>query len=316
MFRKTVGLASAGMLAVGLGAAALAPAAQAKPSATDSTTSTTSTTAACALRLGSVTSTGAFTSRMINATSPITVGGVRGTAGVFPANQVQHISTFYGAPLGSGESRSGLTVMGGALYSSSFVVDGQSQLDPHYPHNNLRIGGGWSNYRWIEQSILQPANAGNPARVLLYGQHSDGTTRRWVSDGGSWRVTSGVGGLSTVKGIAVIGRTATTETFIANTRAGALVSLTWPTSYMSAPTSKVVRGSTWQRFEKLIATKCGTNGTLLLGIDKDTRTGHLYAVGHANGTATAIRSLGQVPLTFSDPQYFRIAPKYDVLNGG
>jgi hypothetical protein len=29
-----------------------------------------------------------------------------------------------------------------------------------------------------------------------------------------------------------------------------------------------------------------------------------------------IRSLGKVPLTFSDPQYFRIAPKYDVLNGG
>ncbi|NIK58958.1 hypothetical protein [Kribbella shirazensis] len=313
MFRKTVGLASAGMLAVGLGAAAMAPAAQAKPAAADSTTSTT---AACALRLGSVTSTGAFTSRMINATAPITVGGVRGTAGVFPANQVQHISTFYAAPLGSGESRSGLAVMGGALYSSSFVVDSQSQLDPHYPHNNLRIGGGWSNYRWIEESILQPANAGNPARVLLYGQRTDGITQRWVSDGGSWRVTSGVGGLSTVKGIAVIGRTATTETFLANTRAGALVTLTWPTSYLSAPTSRVVRGSTWQGFEQLIATKCGTSGTLLLGIDRDTKSGYLYAVGHANGTATVIKSLGKVPLTFSDPKYFRIAPKYDVLNGG
>jgi hypothetical protein len=314
MLRKTVGLASAGMVAVGLGAAAMAPAAQAKPSAADSTTSTT---AACALRLGSVTSTGAFTSRMINATSPITVGGVRGTAGVFPANQVQHISTFTGTPVGtSGESRSGLTVMNGALYSSSFVVDGQSQLDPHYPHNNLRIGGGWSNYRWIEQSILQPANAGSPARTLLYGQRTDGITQRWLSDGRGWRITAGVGGLSTVKGIALISRNEISETFLANTRSGALVTILWPTTYGGAPISKVVRGSTWQRFEKLIATKCGTNGTLLLGIDKDTKSGHLYAVGHANGTATAIRSLGQVPLTFSDPQYFRIAPKYDVLNGG
>ena len=312
MFRKTVGLASAGVLALGLGAA-MVPSAQAK---TVAQSASGSTTAACALRLGSVTSTGAFTSRMINATAPITIGGVRGTAGVFGANQVQHISTFTGTPLGSGESRSGLTVMGGALYSSSFVVDGQSQLDPHYPHNNLRIGAGWSNYRWIEQSVLRPANAGDPSRTLLYGQRTDGVSQRWISDGSGWRVTSGVGGLSTVKGIALIGRTATSETFLANTRSGALVTVTWPTKYLGAPTSKTVRGTTWQGFEQLIATKCGTNGTLLLGIDKETKSGYLYAVGHANGTSTVIKSLGKVPLTFSDPQYFRIAPKYDVLNGG
>jgi hypothetical protein len=308
MIRKTVGLASAAVLAVGIGSAATAQAQQ---------STTQQTTAACALRLGSVTSTGAFTSRMLNATSPITVGGVRGTAGVFSANQVQHISTFNGTLLGAGgESRSGLTVMGGALYSSSFTVDSESQLDPHYPHNNLRIGGGWGNYRWIEQSVLQPADAGSPSRILLYGQRTDGVTQRWVSDGGGWRITSGVGGLSTVKGITLIGRTATTETFLANTRSGALVTVTWPTKYLAAPTSRVVRGSTWQGFEQLIATKCGSNGTLLLGIDRDTKSGYLYAVSHANGTSTVVKSLGKVPLTFSDPQYFRIAPKYDVLNGG
>jgi hypothetical protein len=312
MFRKTVGLASAGVLALGLGAA-MVPSAQAKTAAQSASGSTTAT---CALRLGSVTSTGAFTSRMVNATAPITIGGVRGTAGAFPANQVQRISTFTGTPLGSGESRSGLTVMGGALYSSSFVVDGQSQLDPHYPHNNLRVGAGWSNYRWIERSVLRPANAGDPSRTLLYGQRTDGVTQRWISEGSGWRITSGVGGLSTVKGIALIGRTATSETFLANTRSGALVTVTWPTKYLAAPTSKTLRGTTWQGFEQLIATKCGANGTLLLGIDKETRSGYLYAVGHANGTSTVIKSLGKVPLTFSDPQYFRIAPKYDVLNGG
>ncbi|TCC30953.1 hypothetical protein [Kribbella speibonae] len=309
MFRKTVGLASAGALALGLGAA-MVPSAQAAQSTSGSTTATT---AACALRLGSVTSTGAFTSRMVNATAPITIGGVRGTAGVFGANQVQKISTFVGSPVGAnGEARSGLTVMGGALYSSSFVVDGQSQLDPHYPHNNLRIGAGWSGYRWIEQSVY----AGSPARTLLYGQRADGVTQRWLSDGKGWRITAGAGGLSTVKGIALIGRTATSETFLANTRGGTLVTVTWPTKENAGPTSRVVRGSTWQGFEQLIATKCGANGTLLLGIDKETKSGYLYAVGHANGTSTAIKSLGKVPLTFSDPQYFRIAPKYDVLNGG
>ncbi|NUR94327.1 MAG: hypothetical protein HOV67_03610 [Kribbellaceae bacterium] len=309
MIRKTVGLAAAAVLAVGIGSAATAQAQQ---------TSTTGTTAtACALRLGSVTSNGAFTSRMINATSPITVGGVRGTAGVFGAGQVQHISTFNGTLLGAGgETRTGLTVMGGALYSSTFTVDSESQLDPHYPHNNLRIGGGWGNYRWIEQSVLQPHDAQNPSRVLLYGQRTDGTTQRWESNGTGWRTTAGVGGLSTVKGIALIGRTATTETFLANTRSGSLVTVTWPTKYLAAPTSRVVRTATWQIFEQLIATKCGTDGTLLLGIDRDTKSGYLYALSHADGNRTVVKSLGKVPLTFSDPQYFRIAPKYDVLNGG
>ncbi|GAA1585674.1 hypothetical protein GCM10009804_47370 [Kribbella hippodromi] len=295
MFRKTASLASAGVLALALGAAA-------GQSAQASTTTQSATTAACSLRLGSVTAQGAATSRTINATSPITVGGVRGTAGVFGAKQVHHSSTFVGTPLGAGEARSGLTVIGGALYSSSYVVDRQSQLDPHYPHNNLRIGGGWGNYRWIEQSILRPANAGESARTLLYGQRTDGTTLRWIAEGTGWRSTGGVGGLTTVKGIALISRTATAETFLANTRSGSLVTVTWPTKYNAVPSSRVVRGSTWQGFEQLIATKCGANGTLLLGIDRETQSGYLYAVGHANGTSTTIKSLGKVPLKFSDPQ--------------
>jgi hypothetical protein len=44
---------------------------------------------------------------------------------------------------------------------------------------------------------------------------------------------------------------------------------------------------------------------LLLGIDKDTRNGYLYAVSHANGTATVIKGLGKVPTTFTDKTYFR-----------
>lgn len=313
MFRKTIGLASAAVLALGLGAAA-ASSAQAKPTAQAGQSGTAATTAACALRLGSVTANGAFTSRMINATAPITVGGVRGTAGAFPAGQVQHISTVTGELLGAGgETRTGLTVMGGALYSSSFTVDTESQLDPHYPHTNLRIGGGWANYRWIEQSIHRPTDF--PPRTTLYAQRTNGQLDRWVSEGSGWRSTGGVGGLSTVKSMALIGRTDTTETFIANTRAGTLLTVTWPTKYNAVTTGKTVRTATWQGFEQLIATKCGTNGTLLLGIDRDTKSGYLYAVGHANGTSTVIKSLGKVPLTFSDPQYFRIAPKTDTLNG-
>ncbi|MFG1817700.1 hypothetical protein ACGFIF_28350 [Kribbella sp. NPDC049174] len=305
MLRKTASLASAGALALTLGVAAL-PSAHAGTSAAS---------AACSLRLGSVTATGAHTSRTVTATSPITIGGVRGTAGVFGPNQVQHTSSFVGTPLGSGESRAGLTVLAGALHSSAYVVDGQSQIDPHYPHNNLRVGGGWSNFRWIEQSVRRSADAGVPSRTTLYGQQTDGTMHRWIADGTRWRNNGGVGGLSTVKSMTLISRTSTYETFLANTRAGKLMTVRWPTSYLSAATATSVRDATWQGFEQLIATNCGATGTLVLGIDRDTKSGYLYAVGHANGKNTVIKGLGKVPLTFSDPQYFRWAPKYDVLNG-
>jgi hypothetical protein len=307
MLRKTARLASAGVLALTLGAAAVGPAAHAE---------TSTAGAACALRLGSVTATGAHTSRMINATAPITIGGVRGTAGVFQPNQVQHTSTFVGTPQGTtGEARSGLTVMGGALYSSSYVVDGQVQIDPHYPHNNLRVGGGWSNFRWIEESVHRQEGPGDYDRTLLYAQSTDGLVHRWIGEGNAWRNTGVVGGLSTVKSMTLISRTPTYETFLANTRSGTLVTVTWPTKAWTGARSSTVRSSTWQGFEQLIATKCGANGTLLLGIDRDTKSGYLYAVGHANGGSTVIKSLGKVPMTFSDPQYFRWAPTNDTLNG-
>jgi hypothetical protein len=310
MFRRTAGLASAGVLAVTLGAAAVAPA----NAAQTAQASQSGSAAACALRLGSVTSTGAHTSRMINATAPITIGGVRGTAGVFPAGGVQLSSTFVGTPVGAEEGRAGLTVMGGALYSRSYVVDTQVQVDPKYPNNTLRVGGGWSNYRWIEQSV-KPAATGSPARTLLYGQATNGLWNRWVNQGGAWRSTGGVGGFSTVKSMTLISRGATYETFLANTRMGMLETITWPTATNSVPKHALVRGDTWQNFEQLIATSCGANGTLLLAIDRDTKSGYLYAVGHANNAATTIRSLGKVPMTFSDPTYFRWAPKNDTLNG-
>ena len=67
------------------------------------------------------------------------------------------------------------------------------------------------------------------------------------------------------------------------------------------PVVKVVRQSTWQGFESLVASKCGTQSTLLTGIDHDTGAAYMYAVGHANGLSTPIQSLGKVPHTFDNP---------------
>lgn len=307
MLRKTTTLASAGVLAVTLGLGAGAPALA---------TTSAATAATCSLRLGSVTAAGAHSSRTITASIPITVSAVRTTPGAFAAGQVQHTSTFVTSTSVGGEGRTGLTVLGGALYSSSYIADGQGRINPQYPHRNSRIGGGWGEFRWMEQSVYRPSDAGKPSRTTLYGQRTDGTTFRWIADGTGWRMTSGVGGLTTVKSVAVIGRTYSNDTFIANTRAGKLIALQWPSTYQVGPTATTLRDSTWQVYEQLIATSCGPSGTLLLGIDRDTQTGYLYALGHTAGTKTVIKKVGKVPMTFSDPQYFRWAPKYDTLNGG
>jgi hypothetical protein len=92
-----------------------------------------------------------------------------------------------------------------------------------------------------------------------------------------------------VKSMTLIGRSYTYDAFLANTQAGKLMTVRWPTNYLSVPTATPVRDATWQGFE---------------------------AVGHANGQNTVIKGLGKVPMAFSDPQYFRWAPKYDTLNGG
>jgi hypothetical protein len=76
-----------------------------------------------------------------------------------------------------------------------------------------------------------------------------------------------------------------------------------------------VRTTTWQVFESLAAARCGNPGSLLLGIDKNTASGYLYAVGHANGVSTVIKGLGKVPLAFGDPVDFRWRFDFDPLNG-
>ena len=106
-------------------------------------------------------------------------------------------------------------------------------------------------------------------------------------------------------------RTSTYDTLLVNTRGGALYTVRVPLSSPMKPVVKVVRTSNWQGFETLNANRCGQYGSLLLGIDKDTKSAHLYAVGHANGTATLIKGLGKVPATFGDAVNYRWSSYYD-----
>jgi hypothetical protein len=62
---------------------------------------------------------------------------------------------------------------------------------------------------------------------------------------------------------------------------------------MMAGKAPVADGTSWRK-TGVVATKCGATGTLLLGIDRDTQSDYLYAVGHANGQNTVIKGLGKV----------------------
>lgn len=209
---------------------------------------------------------------------------------------------------------SGHLVIGDALYRSRYV-----RPAPAGPENVQldRIGGGWGGFVAVDESRYQPV-LGGATRTTTYGLRSDGVLFRWsVDSAGVWRNKASAPGFASVKSMALISKSATYETFLANTRGGALYTIHIPMSAPMKPVVKAVRGATWQGFEHLIATKCGSQGTLLIGIDKDTHSAYAYAVGHAQGTSTVIQSLGKLPDTLDQPIYFRwtLYPYYDQLLG-
>jgi hypothetical protein len=205
---------------------------------------------------------------------------------------------------------------------TGWVVLGDSLYYRFYNFNEgsnilTRIGGGWTNFTALEVSQYDQGPDGS-WRNTAYGLRNDGKLFRWNVGSGTWRGTGSATGFASVKSMALISKTRYYDTFLANTRGGALYTIRIPTTSPMKPIVKPVRTKTWQGFEALVAAKCGQYGTLLLGIDKDTKSGYLYAVGHTNGTSTVINALGKVQGgTFPDPVYFRwaVVPYLDPLNG-
>ncbi|MEV8372418.1 hypothetical protein AB0P21_06750 [Kribbella sp. NPDC056861] len=265
--------------------------------------------AACSVNVGSVTAGGGHNGKLITVGSP--PPAEKTYTGVFPAGAVSVASAVTQDPdvTGYGFSSSGIVVMGSTLYYGSYLVTEQGEVDRTRP-TYQRIGGGWGGTTYFETTLYD----GNPQLakpMTQYALRADGTLSRWEmlrGTGGGYSIWSNkqtATGFAAVKTMAMISQTLTYDTFLANTRSGALYTIRLPRTSPLKPIVKKVRDSTWQGFDALVAEKCGQYGTLLIGIDKETRSGHLYAVGHANGTATVIQGLGKVAATFADPVYFR-----------
>lgn len=189
----------------------------------------------------------------------------------------------------------GSVIIGSTLYNAS-VVYGR---EPDPVTTKTAVGGGWGNYTYIESAYYTKYLGGPNPRSTFYGLRSDGVINRWNA---GWGKPTAFTGFSSVKAMALIAETATYDSFLAITHGGALYTIRIPLG-ASTPVVKKVRASGWSSFEAIVAERCGNYGTLLTGIDKDSGSAYLYAVGHANGTSTVIESRGKLPGTYQDPVY-------------
>jgi len=278
--------------------------------------SDTATTVTCGLRLGAVTAGGDHSFQRITATTPPTASqAVIGPKDLYPDGGARLPSSVgYEPVVPAGEQRQGLVVIGTRMYYSGYTTDGTGTAAVPGSVSQIEVGGGWSKYhRYFERSdySVPGFTRGNTYALV------DDVIARWTVVKGNWRYYTTYPGATAIKTMALISQTKTYDTFLATTTGGALYTMRFSTG-AAAPVVTKVRASTWQGFETLIAEKCGAQSTLLLGIDKDTKAGYLYAVSHANGTATVIKGLGKVPATFAESSYFRSfldTPEAGHLNG-
>jgi hypothetical protein len=280
-------------------------------------TSTGTATAApaaspCYVQAGALTAGKDSLDRYVNATSPISVKPVDTMAKQpFGDRQVAMSSEWvWDDDFGDQTSLAGNIVSGGAMYDAGLWTE-KGTGGKVVSSELTRIGGGWGKFSTLTKSWSADETTGG-TRVYAMG---DSALYRWfvseVNGKQVWRAAGSYPGFGAVKTTTLLSRTASYDTLLATTRSGALYTIRIPLSSPMKPVVKQVRSGTWQGFETLLTSRCGQYGTLLLGIDKDTGSGYLYAVGHANGTATVINSLGKVPGTFGDPVDFRWASFVD-----
>ncbi|GAB2643109.1 hypothetical protein [Kribbella swartbergensis] len=283
------------------------------PATAAPTAPTAPNASACWVEAGASTAGRDYVNRIVRSTSPVTVEPDWNIARQPYGDLIVRLnSDMVWARDTAIETLTGSVVFGAALYDSTIWVDRVSGTGTIKDQRLTRIGGGWDRFRTLTRSN---ATAGDRGFDRSYALRDDGVLFRWfvqpVNGTLVWKAAGSYPGFSAVKAVALLSRTSTYDTLLVTTRGGALYTVRIPLSSPMKPIVKQVRSGTWQGFETLIASRCGQYGSLLLGIDKDTRSGYLYAVGHANGTATVIRSLGKVPATFGDPVNFRWSSYYD-----
>ncbi|MGZ0151735.1 hypothetical protein ACXJJ3_32080 [Kribbella sp. WER1] len=287
--RHSAALLGAAVLLAGLGTA----------TATATTSPTNPKIASiCSLDLGSITTNGNYVDQVLSAASPPVASERRVGPQVAQPGETKASATWeFSYDSHDGIVDRGYAIYGTWLYSTLIArpADG-----PWWGRGNVQDGMG--DFTQLARSGYPKGT--QPTREYLYGLRNDGVLYRWKQDSTGFHALGTYAGLSAVKTMTLISQTATYDTLLATTRGGALYTIRIPVTSPLKPVVKAVRTATWQGFEAIVAEKCGTQSTLLAAVDRDSGSAYLYAVGHANGTATVIQALGKVPGTFKDPVYF------------
>ncbi|MFI7060775.1 hypothetical protein ACIBL3_07330 [Kribbella sp. NPDC050124] len=203
----------------------------------------------------------------------------------------------------------GLLLQGDNLYRHTTYLPDEGNPVPTFK----KVGPGWSTFKAISTSNYSVTL---PRHAYLYGLNTNGSLYRYQMIGTGFRSLGPLPGFRGFKAMTVISETATYDTLLMTTTAGALYSVRIPVAAGAKPVLKLIRSSGWAAYESLVVEGCGTRGgSLVAGVDHNTQSGYLYAMSKANGAATAITSYGKIPGVFNGVSHVSLTSHYSQLVG-
>ncbi|MEV8375354.1 hypothetical protein AB0P21_21650 [Kribbella sp. NPDC056861] len=195
------------------------------------------------------------------------------------------------------QSRSGTQYSYGLLLQGANLYRHTTFTGTIRTTTTTKLGTGWLSFKSIATSRHTYPG---PQHAYLYGLNNNGNLYRYAANGAGYKAFGSFGGFKSFKTMAVISETATYDTLLMTTTAGALYTIHIPVSAKAKPVVKLIRKSGWSSFESLHVEHCGWDGnSVVVGIDNNTDSGYQYHFTKANGTATAITSYGKVPAVFN-----------------
>ncbi|TDO62471.1 hypothetical protein EV651_10685 [Kribbella sp. VKM Ac-2571] len=220
-------------------------------------------------------------------------------------------STWYGAVNSTGTQvyYYGLLLQGANLYRHTTYLRDSGAWVPTFK----KVGPGWTSFKSIATSNY---SVGTPRHAYLYGLNTNGSLYRYQMVGTGFRGLGPIPGFRGFKTMTVISETATYDTLLMTTNAGALWTAHIPVAAGAKPVMKLIRSSGWSAYESLVVQGCGTRGgSLIVAVDHDTQSGYQYAMSKANGAATAITSYGKIPEVYGGVSHVSVTTHYDQLVG-
>lgn len=203
----------------------------------------------------------------------------------------------------------GLLLQGTNLYRHTTYVRDDGTSVP----TAQKVGQGWGSFKSIATSNYSIAQ---PRHAYLYGLNTNGSLYRWSIVGAGFKALGSFAGFKGFKAMTVVSETATYDTLLMTTNAGALYTIRIPVTATAKPVVKQIRPTGFAAYESLAVMSCGTRGgSLVVGVDADTQTGKQYAFSHMTGSTTAMTDYGQIPLVFNGVNAVSFTTHYDQLFG-